>query len=681
MTHVCTSLRTRLLTVAVIAVAPAATLATMAVWTLADRLDRLSLDEAIVFARSAELRREYGAPVDPANLGLPEGTRLWLVDSSGAALAGHGPPPIPGPARAAEPSALRIGDEIYAAVPTDEPGSHLVVALPAEHRLRRLRDTLDETSSALAFALAVSMAIAGFGIHHLVLAKVDRLEAAAARIRAGETGVLSGLADDRSEFGRLARTFDAMAAALDQRTKDYQQSLAASESRFERIARIAPTGIYRVDAKYQPTYVNPLCTDLTGRRESEILTEGWLPCIHPEDRPWMAEAILRAQARGSELDVSECRILRPDGSVLWVMVRDAVERDGHGHVTGRTGTIVDVTTQKRITEALRESEERFRKLARIAPVGIFRTDTGGACTYANDALAAMLGRPKHDLNGRTWDQFLHPDQPAGPGAMDCNSGEMRLLRPDGREVWVLVREVIERDWQGRPVGRIGTMSDITGHMLAREALRMSEERFRVALKHSPVMVFAYDRDLVFTWFFNGPAGADALVGRRTDAMVPAAEAERLTAVLHEVVGSRSGRRTEVQCTVLGQPMVLDLWYEPLLGEDGGIAGVVGAAVDVTAERQLHAALVEAREQAEHANETKSRFLAAASHDLRQPFQAMRLFRAALTPFVAAPRAQTIVAKLDEAMTAGEQLLTALLDVSTLEAGIVTVKWGRVERMS
>jgi signal transduction histidine kinase len=88
---------------------------------------------------------------------------------------------------------------------------------------------------------------------------------------------------------------------------------------------------------------------------------------------------------------------------------------------------------------------------------------------------------------------------------------------------------------------------------------------------------------------------------------------------------------------------------------------------------LHTALVAAREEAERANEAKSRFLAAASHDLRQPFQAMRLFRAALTPYLSAPAAEGIAGKLDEAMTAGEQLLNALLDVSTLEAGMVTAR--------
>lgn len=90
------------------------------------------------------------------------------------------------------------------------------------------------------------------------------------------------------------------------------------------------------------------------------------------------------------------------------------------------------------------------------------------------------------------------------------------------------------------------------------------------------------------------------------------------------------------------------------------------AANATAER--------ARFDAERANEAKSRFLAAASHDLRQPYQALRLYHAALQARTA-PEAVTedILARMDHAMAAGEDLLQSLLQLSTLDAGIIVPK--------
>jgi|AGTN01.1.fsa_nt_gi PAS domain S-box/PAS domain S-box len=675
MSHFARVLRNRLLSVAVVAMAPVALLSLLAVWNLAERVDRLCQDEALLYAQTIRMRwptlaRTADLPPVEA-LGLPPGTRLWLVRGDGSVL---GPAPLPWPPETAprEPLTGLVEGAPFAAVPLDDDGARLVLGLTPERRDQRMQAMLGEIAALLAAAVALALGLAWAGIHRLVLSRLSMLEQAAERIRIGEVGVRTGLTGDAGELGRLGRTFDDMANAIDQRAANLQRSLNASESRFRQMARVVPTGIFQVDSAFRLTYVNPWCAELMGRSEAELLASGLLAFLHPDDLGWVSDAIDCAQARGVELEMRECRIRRLDGQLLWVQIRDTLELDSLGRIVGRIGTIMNVTAQKRITEALRESEERFRKLARIAPVGIYRTSPRGTFTYANDTLGTILGRPKYELKGCNWREFLPPGQiePLGGLTGEQGRGEVRLVRPDGREVWVLVREVVESDVYGLPVGRIGTMSDITGQILDREALRISEERFQVALKHSPVTVFAFGTDLRCTWIFNGPAH---MIGKRDDDILPPAEAAQMMRLKREVMESRCGRREEATYTMGGRQRILDMWFEPLMDENGQILGVVGAAVDITDSRRLQADLIAAREDAERANDTKSRFLAAASHDLRQPFQAMRLFRAALTPFLTDPRAETVAGKLDEAMTAGEQLLKALLDVSTLEAGIVAAK--------
>jgi signal transduction histidine kinase len=85
---------------------------------------------------------------------------------------------------------------------------------------------------------------------------------------------------------------------------------------------------------------------------------------------------------------------------------------------------------------------------------------------------------------------------------------------------------------------------------------------------------------------------------------------------------------------------------------------------------LNVKLSRALEEKERANQAKGRFLSAANHDLRQPFQALRLFHHILMERLADTRDRSIAEKMGEALDAGEKLLHALLEVATLDAGVV-----------
>ncbi|NUB11846.1 response regulator [Azospirillum brasilense] len=87
-------------------------------------------------------------------------------------------------------------------------------------------------------------------------------------------------------------------------------------------------------------------------------------------------------------------------------------------------------------------------------------------------------------------------------------------------------------------------------------------------------------------------------------------------------------------------------------------------------RSLNQKLVRALAEKERANQAKARFLSAANHDLRQPFQALRLFHHLLMERLKETRERSIAEKMGEALDSGEKLLHALLEVATLDAGVV-----------
>ena len=92
--------------------------------------------------------------------------------------------------------------------------------------------------------------------------------------------------------------------------------------------------------------------------------------------------------------------------------------------------------------------------------------------------------------------------------------------------------------------------------------------------------------------------------------------------------------------------------------------------DITRRKHVAKALEEAKLQAEQANAAKSRFLAAASHDLRQPLQTLALLQGLLARTVEGDRAQKLVARLDETLGAMSGMLNTLLDINQIEAGVV-----------
>ena len=109
---------------------------------------------------------------------------------------------------------------------------------------------------------------------------------------------------------------------------------------------------------------------------------------------------------------------------------------------------------------------------------------------------------------------------------------------------------------------------------------------------------------------------------------------------------------------------------PYRTEGGQVEGVVITFNDFTRRKQEAAALVEAKGGAEAANLAKSRFLAAASHDLRQPLQTLALLQGLLARAVTGDKAANLVARLDDALGAMTGMLDALLDLNQIEAGVV-----------
>ncbi len=122
-----------------------------------------------------------------------------------------------------------------------------------------------------------------------------------------------------------------------------------------------------------------------------------------------------------------------------------------------------------IHHQLQESEHRYASLAAAAPVGIFRTNAHGFCTYVNDRWCEIAGLPNAAALGDGWYQGLHSDDrekvtAEWTAAIQENRPfrlEYRFQRPDGSVSWVYGQAIAEWDAQGQLLGHVGTITDIS----------------------------------------------------------------------------------------------------------------------------------------------------------------------------------------------------------------------------
>jgi two-component system CheB/CheR fusion protein len=119
------------------------------------------------------------------------------------------------------------------------------------------------------------------------------------------------------------------------------------------------------------------------------------------------------------------------------------------------------------------------------------------------------------------------------------------------------------------------------------------------------------------------------------------------------------------------------WYNrrvlPYRTQNRGVEGIVITFTDITERKRVKRALVQAKQQAERANAAKSRFLAAASHDLRQPLQTLHLLQGLLAKVVEGEAAQKLIARFDQTLAGMSGMLNTLLDINQIDSGAVRVE--------
>ena len=282
--------------------------------------------------------------------------------------------------------------------------------------------------------------------------------------------------------------------------KRAEEALREEHQRMAGIIKGTNVGTWEWNVQTGETIFNDRWAEIIGYTLDEISPvsiETWMKFAHEDDLKASGELLEKHFHGELEYYEFESRMKHKDGNLVWVLDRGKVTswaKDGKPLVM--MGTHQDITAQKRAEEALRESEERFRRLANATWEGII-IHREGAIMDANESASRILGYPVEEIIGKNILTFIAPES-IEPTIRKLREGtthdqlylELNALRKD--------KTIFPAEALGRPIrynnidARVLAFRDISDRKRAEDVLRASEEKYRVLFEGINEAVFVHD---------------------------------------------------------------------------------------------------------------------------------------------------------------------------------------------
>lgn len=442
------------------------------------------------------------------------------------------------------------------------------------------------------------------------------------------------------------------------------------------------SGVIVADAQpdYPITFVNGAFCTITGYAPEEVIGRH---CLFLQGPGTDQAAVTRIrEAIAAARPVHE-RLLnyRKDGQAFWNQITISPVRDDQGWVTAFISVQTDVTAQVLVEQALTEHEQLLRAVGKMAQIGGWELDLVTQRMVWSEEMFAIHELPIGDPPAPDVALWFYPpevhhivreafERCLATGAEWDIELPFRTAR--GQSRWV--RSIGQPVWEDGQIRKLrGTFQDITRSKENELALRASEQRYRMLADMLPgTVVFMFDTSLRLTLV----AGADL---KRLGIDAAQFEGQCLTDLFDEP--HRSALLPLCYQALLGQSSRIDYTFReeifdtsimPIERASGQISGGLIVGRNITAERQITADLLRAKEAAERTERAQSAFLSAISHEIRTPLNAVIASAELLLNDTLTPSQRSLI----ETIRVGGEALLALvnnvLDLSKIEAGQVDI---------
>jgi two-component system cell cycle sensor histidine kinase/response regulator CckA len=394
-----------------------------------------------------------------------------------------------------------------------------------------------------------------------------------------------------------------------------QADLAANEAKLAEAQQIAHLGSWEWEiAADRVTWSDELYriygVDPADGEDGFGSYGSYLEKVHPDDRARVARVIETALTERRPWSV-DYRIVRPGGDLRMIHARGEIVLDEDGRPAIVHGTCQDVTDNRRVEDALRATEQLFRRAFDDAPIGMALIDLDGGWLRLNRSLCQMLGRSEQQLRTSQLNELSHPEDRRldRPLIKELLAGrrrsfaiEKRYLRADGTILHALVHVSLMHGDGERPLYFLCQLVDITERRRAEAERRASEERLQAIIDNSPALIMVKDLQHRYVlvnrrWEELFGVRADQAIGRTSEEVLPASRRPEHREIDDRV--AETGEPYEAMAVIPtpeGDDERTFLMVKfPLRDIDGDVSAVVTIATDITERRRS----AEERAELEH----------------------------------------------------------------------------------
>ena len=265
---------------------------------------------------------------------------------------------------------------------------------------------------------------------------------------------------------------------------------------YHTIAESSFAGIYVVQ-NGRFSYLNRNAASYAGYTPIELVGRDAFSIVNHEDRD-LVNKLAREMLKGLRTEPYEFRIITKDWQTRWIMETvTAITYQGKPAILGNS---MDVTDVKKTEQALKASEERYRRIIENIGDGYYEVDLKGTIQFINDACARITGVPRHKLMGMSFKDFAFEGELADLYNIFSRvfmTGEPekglvnRVKRPDGKDLYVEISVSLKKDSKGKPNGFMGIMHDVTDRKRAEETIQWMA--YHDALTGLPNRILFHDR--------------------------------------------------------------------------------------------------------------------------------------------------------------------------------------------